>query len=119
MTPSTLSAELARALGYYPESVREVKAPPIAEWTEVFRIRSPYTIPHWFKFDYRDPTVCLPLIEWLYSEDSPQYNPWFSIRIFNHEKRRFRWSGISAEFDCSGATLPEAVARAAISVAAK
>jgi hypothetical protein len=97
-----LSKQLALALGYFPESVR------VAPSTYCAVYRNCYGQERWEELDYRDPTVCLPLIEWLGSEH----------RIF------FWWCGPTDQFgprwsssrcDISD-TLAEAVARAVIAV---
>ena len=106
-----LSRELALALGYAPESVRVVRPwppEPVRNYCEVYRITNDMG-PYWRKFDYRDPTIVLPLIKWLGSE-----------------YRMFFWycsptSLAGPRWSCSGRgivapALEEAVARAVIAV---
>lgn len=115
MSDAELSRELALALGWkyvYPHSIETDVA-----W---FRIKRDYiavsegpgprgTMLRWRKFDYRDPTVWGPLLDWLGSE-----------------YRKFFWycsptSLAGPRWSCSGGgiiapTLAEAVARAVIAV---
>lgn len=115
MTPAEhaeLSAQVARAIGWryvYPHSPETDAA-----W---FRCDKDYiavsegpgprgTMLRWRKFDYRAPSVALPLLEWLMRKhgaqaDSGETYFWVEIR-----KKYF-----------SGVTLPEAIARAVIAVA--
>lgn len=60
------------------------------------------------KFGYRDPTVCLPLIEWLMREHA--------MRPFWHLGANVY---IVKRWESQATTLPEAVARAVIAVKAK
>lgn len=65
MTPAehaALSAQVARAIGYCPESVRIIKWPSGDAMCGVYRI-PPHDArenPRWIDFDYRDPA---PLVE--------------------------------------------------------
>jgi hypothetical protein len=102
MTPAEdtiLSADLAKALGW-PCIVR-------AGIVSVATTRGP-----WFDFDYRDPTVCLPLIEWMATK----------------RQVYLLWNGVNMEYwpfgacetpPIKGKTLPEAVARAVIALKGK
>lgn len=89
MTPAdhaALSAQLARAIGYYPESVRtNAKKHTCADddgvvysyvgGCDVYNGRGPDGVfagisegDDWYEFDYRDPSVALPVLEWLMRE---------------------------------------------------
>ena len=105
-----LSRELALTLGYYPENVRIVYSGTDYERCEVYRLPPSKHIdwPVWLKFDYRDPTVCLPLIEWLMRKHDAQ--PGYNARGFHI------WFQSHSVAAASADTLPEAVARAVIAV---
>jgi hypothetical protein len=105
-----LSRQLALALGYAPESARVKPNYGGGEHVLVYSKRGTHhKFPKWRVFDYRDPSVCLPLLEWLGSE-----------------YRKFFWycsptSLAGPRWSCSGGgiitpTLEEAVARAVIAV---
>lgn len=102
MTPSehaALSAELARALGW------EVNRVPNGG---VFVFDPASQQGGVTCFDYRDPTVCLPLIEWLGKEQRIFF--WGCAPTAYLQER---WSSNRGDI---GDTLPEAVARAVIAV---
>ena len=104
MTPAdhaALSAQLARALGYYPESV----------WVNdyfcyVFR-NAWFDKETWCRFDYRDPSVAIPVLEW--------FGVHHSLNVWSPERGGWSWS-TGEGFDGHCGTLHEAIARAAIAV---
>ena len=108
MTDAELSKELALAIGW--EDVYPVS---LATWKHPYVMVSEGVVPRgqmmqWRMFDYRDPTVCLPLIEWLMREhvakiDHGDSKYWVEINNFAD-----RWA--------SADTLAEAVALAVIAV---
>ena len=113
MTPAdhaALSAQLARALGYYPESVRILENLCIVYRIGVsWRAFTPINVSRerWAEFDYRDPSVALPVLEWLMKEHwCFVTGPIPSIESADHMDMRIQTD-----------TLPEAIARAAIAVA--
>ena len=101
---AALSRDLALAIGYAPESVRIVHEhwmnKPVCQ---VLRSDGVHHGPHWVIFRHTNPTVCLPLIEWL------------AIR-----HRIFLWCSVDGIWSSSNGlwvpTLAEAVARACIAV---
>jgi len=105
MTPAehaALSAQLARALGYYPESV----------WVNdyfcyVFR-NAWFDKETWCRFDYRDPSVALPVLEWLMREHG--------VYVYIGTNKTTWWVVVARRYIAQD-TLPEAIARAAIAVA--
>ena len=103
MTDAELSRDLALALGYYPESVS-------VKWKHlhVYRWCARYQRNLWFRWDYRDPSVCLPLLDMLMREYGCDFGAGASDYIvwFNDGKNQV------SHYD----TLPEAVARAVIAV---
>lgn len=100
MTDAELSKSLALALGYAPESVR------VAPSTYCAVYRNCYGQERWEEFDYRDPTVCLPLLEWLMREHNCDVGAGVDFIIwFNSDRETLH---------CD--TLAEAVARAVIAV---
>lgn len=65
-----LSRQVALAIGYAPESVRVVTRwvsdkHDICEIYRTHRYAAPNGPDSWHPFDYRDPTVALPLLKWL------------------------------------------------------
>jgi len=105
-----LSRDLALAIGYYPESVQ-------FKWgrLHVFRAWSEVDPrPLWHRFDYRDPSVAMPLLKWLITEQEAGASGAASGEAFciwvrvGKAMRRFA-------FD----TLEEAIARAVIAVGRK
>ncbi len=102
-----LSKELALALGYHPESV----SVPFNEWCEVYRNHMQRSdgslMPVWVTFDYRDPSVCLPLIKWLMVEHGAVIDYGNSSLMY--------WVQGAGKLTCAD-TLEEAVARAVIAV---
>jgi hypothetical protein len=97
---AVLSAQLARALGW--------KHVEIAESQDECLVRI-YPL-SWSLFDYRDPTVYGPLIEWLGEQSPPmwmgkQNREWKPWTMSFHGRLPFQYAD----------TLPEAVARAVIS----
>lgn len=107
-----LSRQLALALGYAPESVR-VESSVISDENEYVTVYTDrYNYGHggfWYDFDYRDPSVCLPLIKWLI------HNHYATIeekRAANKEAGVF----IAGDGWYWADTLEEAVARACIAV---
>ena len=107
MTDAELSRDLALALGYYPESVS-------VKWKHlhVYRWCARYKRNLWFRWDYRDPSVCLPLLEWLAQpygvvEIWPNEESW-SVRVTDHV--------MTTRTNITADTLPQAVARAVIAV---
>ena len=114
MTPAdhaALSAQLARALGYYPESVRILENLCIVYRIGVsWRAFTPINVSRerWAEFDYRDPSVALPVLEWLMREHG--VSVCFDDGYGQYEIERY---GTPRYFD----TLSEAIAWAAIAVA--
>lgn len=107
MSDAELSRDLALALGYAPESVRiDTDARGIfTPVCKVYRITNDMG-PYWRHFDYRDPSVCLPLIDFLIRE---------------HDAMVWHGMGKGYVIDVDDewmdeATLAEAVARAVIAV---
>lgn len=118
MTPvehAALSAELARALG----------------WQDVeCLLGDVVVVDNYRAFDYRDPTVCLPLIEWLALQlvvVEPNRNLWLAKQqcwtAWRYEPDRGWWyesdSGNVRRWVASAYELPECVARAVIAVKEK
>ena len=97
---AALSALLARALGWphvYPETRGGIAVSDHPDaYANSFR-----------SFDYRDPSVALPVLEWLMRKHG--LCVWGAVRGFN-------WS-TEQGYDGNADTLPEAIARAAIAVA--
>ena len=115
--PAELSAQLARALGYYPESVRIIRLTDGDALCQVFRlpVYGHSENPRWMYLDYRDPSVAMGVLEWLMREHDgwicPERNGdcfTFILSIGWHVVATHR-----TETD----TLHEAIARAAIAVA--
>lgn len=126
MTPADhadLSAQLARALGWryvYPHSPETDAA-----W---FRCDKDYiavsegpgprgTMLRWRKFDYRAPSVALPVLEWLRTKhsatlgtDARSGRPYIALW------ERHNDGAPMADWRIEGDTLHEAIARAAIAV---
>lgn len=98
-----LSRDLALALGYYPESVR------IAPSTYCAVYRNCYGQERWEELDYRDPTVCLPLIERLMREHG-------ALPIHASSTGRFGFACRQIAVPVWAGTLAEAVAKAVIAV---
>ena len=106
MNHAELSRDLALALGYPPKSVRVKEAPPVR--CQVWPTKN-WTIGdgpfhRWWDFDYRDPTVVVPLIELLMVKHD--IDMWLAI----DGKFHMYGSGVTAD------TLAEAVARAVIAL---
>jgi hypothetical protein len=104
-----LSRDLALALGYYPESVQVFRADTMGRKCQVFRVDYPiYPLGHWRKFDFRDPSVAMPLLVWLMTRFNTQLDHhasgWF-FRVYN--------------YCVTGDTLEEAICRAVIAVRGK
>ncbi len=109
-----LSRRLALALGYYPESVRVGRGWP-GTICQVFRTNCPTCEPMWRAFDYRQPDVALPVLEWLrkgwngtIGTDARTGNPYVFLWKLHDDgyEPLFRYRH-------EAATLPEAIARAA------
>ena len=101
---AALSAQLARAIGWKRVDVTEILDYEQVHvgWSCVVYL--PNGMPK--KFDYRDPSVAMGVLEWLGRDH--QRRPWFS-----RTDSLWRIGG-----DLLGySTLPEAIARAAIAVA--
>lgn len=101
-----LSKQLALALGYFPESVR------VAPSTYCAVYRNCYGQERWEELDYRDPTVCLPLIEWLMRE----YGGFFTRDVIGPHQVWYLPRCFPGMPDRSYPTIAEAVARAVIAV---
>ena len=113
-----LSRRLALALGYYPESVRTY----MFMFVEVWRVERKYRgFDHaaapcrWHAFDYRQPDVALPVLEWLrkgwngtVGTDARTGNPYVFLWKLHDDYEHI--SRYRHEAD----TLEEAIARAAI-----
>ena len=107
MTPAehaALSAQLARSIGWghvhFERDVCKVGEP----WMPELGIKFAHIL-NWRAFDYRDPSVALPVLEWLMREHEAKAdadNLWFWVCC-----------GSNVAY---GDTLPEAIARAAIAV---
>ena len=123
MTPAdhaALSAQLARAIGYEQISVQTCGDYALVHglWDDSGRDWQ-----HWRTFDYRDPSVALPVLEWLMREHqvslqyaahlNPFYKKWAVLRP-GEINERGKW--VCDQVDAWGDTLPEAIARAAIAV---
>lgn len=113
MTPAehaALSAQVARAIGY--EQIKQISVQACDDLALVYGrwddCRPDW--PSWREFDYRDPSVALPLLEWLMREHGASVFTYACIRI----KTDRTLCGI--EFH-DGVTLTEAIARAVIAVA--
>ena len=111
-----LSKELALALGYAPESVRvnkQIYRKGVCEDAENVVVYRAYSAadprPMWFPFDYRNPTVVVPLIKWLTKEHNCDIGAGMDFLI---------WFNSDRETLCAD-TLEEAVARAVIAVGVK
>lgn len=109
-----LSKSLALALGYAPESVRVFEHYPKAALVcQVYRqITHDPRSAYWQEFSYRDPTVCLPLIEWLMRE----YGGFFTRDVIGPHQVWYLPRCFPGMPDRSYPTLAEAVARACIAV---
>lgn len=107
-----LSRELALALGYAPESVRIADVLTMDD--SIFRVvtgvevvyRNALGNGHWRHFDYRDPTVALPLLEMLMRDYGCDFGAGVNDFIvwFNDGVNKVQHTD----------TLPEAIARAVI-----
>lgn len=103
--PAELSKELALALGYYPESVRQ----KTRHWCDVYRYSKTFKCEMWTPFDYRDPSVALAMVELLLNSGmhpAPSKNCdifWFTGR----------------NLCVKGNTLAEAAARAVMALKGK
>jgi hypothetical protein len=119
VTHAELSRQLALALGYAPESVRmnkQIYRKGVCEDAENVVVYRAYSAadprPMWFPFDYRDPSVVVPLIKWLLIERGATVEAMLPERKQSGVWLRglhWRW--------CD--TLEEAVARAVIAVGVK
>ena len=109
MTPAdhaALSAQLARAIGYEQISVQTCGDYALVHglWDDSGRDWQ-----HWRTFDYRDPSVALPVLEWLMRKGifvtrDPMFPDWVMVR------------GCPDETDRSYPSIYDAIARAAIAV---
>ena len=118
MNHAELSRDLALAIGYAPESVRVRHNTPddahVWEACEVFRQGEYDAHPHWHCLDYRDPSVAMPLLKWLITEQEAGASGAASGEAFciwvrvGKAMRRFA-------FD----TLEEAICKAVIGVGRK
>ena len=109
MTPAdhaALSAQLARALGWRIVDVVEVTDYEGQFVDTVCKVR--HKGARFSRlFDYRDPSVALPVLEWLMREHGA------TLRMVDGKHAVVcRWAGVWG----IAATLPEAIARAAIAV---
>jgi len=107
-----LSKSLALALGW--EDVYPVS---LATWKHPYVMVSEGVVPRgqmmqWRMFDYRDPTVCLPLIEWLMRE----YGGFFTRDVIGPHQVWYLPRCFPGMPDRSYPTLAEAVAKACIAV---
>ena len=123
-THAELSKQLALALGYYPESVRIeddvciVYRKEPAWYVRPYEGRQPRPNPPdtWAEFDYRHPSVAMPLLKWLRS----RYGVWtlqerrLAPGYFLEGYRRF--PAYDGYFSARADTLEEAIARAVIAV---
>lgn len=113
MTPAELSRELALAIGYAPESVRIIPSDiaPEHEFCTVFTDRYACTS-NWYDFDYREPDIAMPLLEWLMRTHR-------ACAMVSRAEDAFcimyDFYGICGRTIYSK-TLPEAIARAVIAV---
>ena len=112
-THAELSKQLALALGYCPESVRVVNAGTRHALCRVFRLNENIGMNDWAWFDYRDPAVAMPLLQWL----APPYG---SVTCWPNEES---WTVFVIRRDVAGKkvhinanTLEEAIARAVIAI---
>lgn len=117
-----LSRDLALAIGYYPESARTRKANPYASnpmmWAPHCEVYGDWWTKHkerpeWRVFDYRDPTVWGPVLEWLMCRE---VRPEFYTTAPHFGMLRAGEFGRYPPIDIEADTLPEAVARAAIAI---
>ena len=109
-----LSKALALALGYAPESVKLIGF--ASNYCSVYRKHKDCKHPGWYAFDYRDPSVAMPLLVWLMVE-------------YGHDAKYTRfWDGGGKVFCVSkpgsgvypwSDTLEEVIARACIAVGGK
>lgn len=120
-----LSRRLALAIGYAPDCVRVrketvsddgstvVEVDTVFVWHYVYRLpRYADNVRHWWnRFDYTDPSVCLPVLEWLFKKHDARMR-------YNAEKYNI-WHRLGDGYDVLAPTLPEAVALAAIAVGVK
>ena len=112
MNHAELSRQLAIAIGYAPECVYINKQPPY-EWVQVYGAGTGapgIEVRRWSLFDYRNPTIALPVLEWLMRGNGAilsllEAGFWISLRT----------KGINAH----ASTLEEAIARAAVAVGGK
>ena len=117
MTDAEISRAVALAIGYAPESVQIALGEcqvfrTVQKRADYLDASRPWNEPTdaWHSFDYREPTVALPLLKWLMVEHDPMllWNraiPAFAIDLPNKT--------IHAD------TLEEAIARAVIAVRMK
>ena len=99
-----LSRDLALALGYAPEDAHLDPDGDCWVW------REPAFGPHgWKLFDYRDPSVAMPLLKWLHKEHDS--TSWWGLTGNYVVDVNDEW--IDAD------TLEEAIARAVIAVGGK
>lgn len=115
-----LSRQLALALGYFPESVRVVTRwvsdkHDICEVYRTHRYAAPNGPDSWHPFDYRDPSVCLPLLAWLMRE----HDGWAFPMMWNTGTRLRITVGWNKRTSIDADTLEEATARAVIAVEVK
>ena len=110
MTPAehaALSAQLARALGWKETYIDPKNTCKVGE--PLFPERGFDHILNWHAFDYRDPSVALPVLEWLMLKGVIVWNP-------DGTPTAWEWSTPDGDWGNTD-TLPEAIARAAIAVA--
>ena len=108
MTPAehaALSAQLARALGWKETYIDPKNTCKVGE--PLFPERGFDHILNWHAFDYRDPSVWGPVLEWLIKEH-------WALPAWNRPDRKYML--MLDGKNCYGTTLPEAIARAAIAV---
>lgn len=106
MTDAELSKELALALGW-PVVIVGLASNPNGVFVHMDDGAS-----EWREFDYADPTVCLPLIEWLMRE----YGGFFTRDVIGPHQAWYLPRCFPSMPDRSYPTLAEAVARAVIAV---
>ena len=110
MTPAehaALSAQVARAIGHTSSRIDESNGCMFV-YTTQDRQYAPCVL-GWWRFDYRDPSVALPLLEWLMRKGifvtrDPTFPDWVMVR------------GCPDETDRSYPSIYEAIARAVIAV---
>lgn len=112
MTDAELNRKLALALGYAPENMGMEGA------GRSFMVRGTwdgYTYEYCRKFDYRDPTVVVPLIKWL----TRTYGGFFTRDVIGPHQVWYLPRCFPSMPDRSYPTLEEAVCKAVIAVKGK